>query len=97
MPALPATIMDLTHLHLSDLAKRDNMGYAIPPTVIVIIIIFGAACVTACCFAVYQLFGNVRCTPTSFLFISLLGVLRSLAIFTILFHPNPVSSCRTML
>ncbi|KAF2660021.1 hypothetical protein K491DRAFT_775033 [Lophiostoma macrostomum CBS 122681] len=59
MPALPSSIMGFSHLHLRDLAKRDsNMGYAIPPTVIVLLIIFGAACVVACAFAVYQLFGN---------------------------------------
>jgi hypothetical protein len=59
MPALPSTIMSLSRLHLSDLAKRDNMGYAIHPSLIVLIIIIGAAMVVACAFAVYQLFGNV--------------------------------------
>ena len=59
MPALPNTIRGLAHIHLSDLAKRDNMGYAIHPSLIVLIIIFGAGCIVACAFAVYQLFGNV--------------------------------------
>lgn len=51
------------------LGKRDNMGYAIPPMAIVILIMIGAGIVSCCCYAVIRMFspeddGNVFKSPS---------------------------------
>lgn len=42
---------------MSNLLKRDDMGYSIPPPVIVLLIMFGAGCFTCMGYAVHKLWG----------------------------------------
>ena len=58
MPALPigeSSIMPT--LHALHLAKRDNMGYAIPPAAIILLILLAAAACVCMGYAVHRLMG----------------------------------------